>query len=283
VRKSELLALPAVRWKRLLDIVGLLANAALLAGICGLAFERHIALLCGAWFIGRTILLIRKIRLRQYSEIVSSTAVSDDPFELWIAGQVARCATEAGVCIPETRIISTSDVARTGGIGPSAVIELDAGYMSDRPWVVRPIAAHEIGHIVMNDIFWGAVRWSFALYTAIVCFWCIAWGLLALVSATVAAHIVTTPLVALTAGFAGMLLHILQLGKLMPAARRAGEYAADAIAARLVGPQLMIQLLQELAVDEIVIFPGLVMESPGDYHPPLTDRIDAIRRDFGLP
>ncbi|WP_210396829.1 protease HtpX [Motiliproteus sediminis] len=223
----------------------------------------------------------------------TGTQIIDQPRtadEKWLVDTVAELAQEAGIGMPEVGIFPAqqSNAFATGWNKNDALVAVSLGLLQRfRKEEVRAVLAHEIGHVANGDMV------TLALIQGVV-------NAFVMFFARIIGHTVDRVVFKneqghgiayfLTTIFAEIVLGILASTIVAWFSRRR-EYRADAMGAQLAGSAAMIGALQRLKAeqelpsqlpDQMVAFGingGLRqgLQALFASHPPLDDRIDALR------
>lgn len=210
--------------------------------------------------------------------------------EKWLLDTVQELSQQAGIKMPEVGIFpsSQSNAFATGWNKNNALVAVSAGLLQRfRPEEVRAVLAHEIGHVANGDMV------TLALIQGVV-------NAFVMFFARIIGHTVDRVVFKneqghglaffITTIFAEIVLGILASTIVAWFSRRR-EYRADDMGAQLAGNHAMISALQRLKAeqgqpdqmpDELVAFGingGLKKGIAALFasHPPLDDRIDALR------
>tara|TARA_R110002167_G_scaffold23038_1_gene81970 strand:- start:4670 stop:5551 length:882 start_codon:yes stop_codon:yes gene_type:complete len=210
--------------------------------------------------------------------------------EKWLFDTVAELAQEAGIGMPEVGIFPSaqSNAFATGWNKNAALVAVSQGLLQRFSRAeVKAVMAHEIGHVANGDMI------TLALIQGVV-------NTFVMFFARVIGHIVDRVILKneqghgigyfITSMIAEVVLGILASTIVAWFSRRR-EFRADAMGARLAGSAAMIGALQRLKAeqnlpadmpDQLVAF-GIAgglkqgLASLFASHPPLDDRIDALR------
>ena len=210
--------------------------------------------------------------------------------EKWLLDTVAQLAQEAGIKMPEVGVFPSqqSNTFATGWNRNDALVAVSSGLLQRfRKEEVRAVLAHEIGHVANGDMV------TLALIQGVV-------NAFVMFFARIIGHTVDRVILKneeghgigfyLTTIFAEIVLGILA-SILVAWFSRRREYRADAMGARLAGSAAMIGALQRLKAEQEL--PSQLPDSMMAFgiagglghglmallasHPPLDDRIDALR------
>jgi len=210
--------------------------------------------------------------------------------EQWLIDTVAQLAQEAGIKMPEVGIFPSqvSNAFATGWNKNDALVAVSSGLLQRfRKEEVRAVLAHEIGHVANGDMV------TLALIQGVV-------NAFVMFFARVIGHTVDRVILKneqghgigffITTIFAEIVLGILASIIVAWFSRRR-EYRADAMGAQLAGSAAMIGALQRLKAEQEM--PSELPDSMMAFgisgglkhglmamlasHPPLDDRIDALR------
>ena len=210
--------------------------------------------------------------------------------EKWLFDTVAELAQEAGIGMPEVGIFPSaqSNAFATGWNKNAALVAVSQGLLQRFSRAeVKAVMAHEIGHVANGDMI------TLALIQGVV-------NTFVMFFARVIGHIVDRVILKneqghgigyfITSMIAEVVLGILA-STIVACFSRRREFRADAMGARLAGSAAMIGALQRLKAeqnlpadmpDQLVAF-GIAgglkqgLASLFASHPPLDDRIDALR------
>ncbi len=253
-----------------------LGNLLVICGVFGMAGSL-VSLLMSKWMAKRTT----------GTEIIEQPRTAD---EKWLLDTVSELSQQAGIKMPEVGIFPSqqSNAFATGWNKNDALVAVSHGLLSRfRPEEIRAVLAHEIGHVANGDMV------TLALIQGVV-------NAFVMFFARIIGHTVDRVVLKneeghgigyfITTIFAEIVLGILASIIVAWFSRRR-EFRADEMGAQLAGNHAMIGALQRLKAEQ-----GMPDDMPGELvafgiagglkqglgqllasHPPLDDRIDALK------
>ncbi len=253
-----------------------LGNLLIICGVFGMAGSL-VSLLISKWMAKKTT----------GTQLIEQPSNAD---EQWLLDTVRELAQEAGIKMPEVGIFPSeqSNAFATGWNRNDALVAVSIGLLRRfRPEEVRAVLAHEIGHVANGDMV------TLALIQGVV-------NTFVMFFSRIIGHTVDRVILKneeghgigyfITTIFAEIVLGILASTIVAWFSRRR-EFRADAMGAQLAGSNAMIGALQRLKAeqempselpDQMMAFGinsglkhGLMQLFSS--HPPLDDRIDALR------
>ena len=235
-------------------------------------------------------LLLSKFMAKQSTGTQILTAARNRE-EQWLLSTVEELAREAGIGMPEVGIFPAEqpNAFATGWNRNQALVAVSTGLLRTMgPGEVRAVLAHEIGHVANGDmvtlaLVQGVVN-TFVMFLARVAGFFVDRVLLKNERGLGMGYFITSIVMEL-------LLGMLAMTVVMWVSRRR-EFRADAFGARLAGRDAMIAALERLRVGDQLpdAMPatmqafGIRSGSPLGFkalfrsHPPLEERIEALRR-----
>jgi len=235
-------------------------------------------------------LLLSKFMAKQSTGTQILTAARNRE-EQWLLSTVEELAREAGIGMPEVGIFPAEqpNAFATGWNRNQALVAVSTGLLRTMgPSEVRAVLAHEIGHVANGDmvtlaLVQGVVN-TFVMFLARVAGFFVDRVLLKNERGLGMGYFITSIVMEL-------LLGMLAMTVVMWVSRRR-EFRADAFGARLAGRDAMIAALERLRVGDQLpdAMPatmqafGIRSGSPLGFkalfrsHPPLEERIEALRR-----
>jgi len=235
-------------------------------------------------------LLLSKFMAKQSTGTQILTAARNRE-EQWLLSTVEELAREAGIGMPEVGVFPAEqpNAFATGWNRNQALVAVSTGLLRTMgPGEVRAVLAHEIGHVANGDmvtlaLVQGVVN-TFVMFLARVAGFFVDRVLLKNERGLGMGYFITSIVMEL-------LLGMLAMTVVMWVSRRR-EFRADAFGARLAGRDAMIAALERLRVGDQLpdAMPatmqafGIRSGSPLGFkalfrsHPPLEERIEALRR-----